>query len=209
MSSKKELCRSWKLYVITLPGPGLLEKVRQAILGGADVIQLRDKNATDEDLARQAKALLQVTRAMRAPLVINDRVLVAKISGADGVHLGQEDGALSAAKLALGENAIFGRSTHSPDQARAAQKEGFDYIGVGPVFETPTKPGRPAAGLDYVRFVSQNISIPFVAIGGVDENNVAQVRDAGAKAVAVVRAVMESRDPRLAAKRLKEKMERK
>ena len=209
MPSKKKLCQNWKLYVITQPDPALTEKVREAIRGGADVIQLRDKNATDEDLTRQAKKLLQVTHRLGVPLIVNDRTAVAKTSGADGVHLGQEDGSLNAAKTILGKNAIFGRSTHSPEQSLAAEKEGFDYIGVGPVFETPTKAGRPAAGLDTVRFASQNIRIPFIAIGGINAENIQQVMQAGAKAFAVVRAVLGSADPRRSARLLKTGIEEK
>ena len=204
MRSKKELCRSWKLYVITSPGPGLVEKVRQAVLGGADVVQLRDKLATDDDLVQQARQLLQVTRPAGIPLIVNDRVQAALSAGADGVHLGQDDGLLSEARRILGEDAIYGRSTHSVAQGLAAQKEGFDYIGVGPVFATPTKAGRPAVGLECVRAASSRFDVPFVAIGGIDERNIKEVVEAGAKAVAVVRAVMQSEDPRATTKKIKE-----
>ena len=201
--SKKEVCRDWKLYVITMPDTDLPQKVRQAVLGGADVVQLRDKDATDEDLTRQARALLEVTRPLGVPLIVNDRVRVAKAAGADGLHLGQEDGRLNAARMILGEDIILGRSTHSPEQVLAAEKEGFDYIGVGPVFETPTKAGRPAVGLELVRFAAQKCHVPFVAIGGIDQNNIRKVREAGAGAVAVVRAVFASDDARQAAGKLK------
>ena len=207
MPSKKGLCQNWKLYVITQPGPDLTEKVREAILGGADVIQLRDKNATDEDLTRQAKKLLRVAHSLGVPLLVNDRAAVASAAGADGVHLGQEDGPLNIAKVLLGNNAIIGRSTHSPEQAFAAEKEGFDYIGVGPVFETPTKAGRTAVGLDAVRSAAQNVRIPFVAIGGIDSGNIRQVMRAGARACAVVRAVLGSADPRCSARLLKTSLE--
>jgi thiamine-phosphate pyrophosphorylase len=163
---------------------------------------LRDKEASDEELLAQARALVRVTRRYRVPLLVNDRAAVAKSAGADGVHLGQEDGPLSEAKRVLGERAIFGRSAHTPEQVLAAQEEGFDYIGVGPVYATPTKPGRPGVGLDLVRFASANARIPFVAIGGIDRTNVRDVLDAGASAVAVVRAVMGSGDPERAARKL-------
>ena len=203
--SKKKLCRRWRLYVITMPDTTArqCEKVREAILGGADAIQLRDKLATDEDMTRQAKALLRVARAHQVPLIVNDRIAVAKQSGADGLHLGQDDGSLAAAKAVLGEHRIYGRSTHSPEQALGAEKEGFDYIGIGPVFETPTKAGRPAVGIELVRYAAANIGIPFVAIGGIDSGNIGPVRRAGARAVAVVRAVMDAADPRKAARELK------
>lgn len=208
MNSKRERCRNWKLYVITLPGPDLAENVGRAILGGADVIQLRDKGATDDDLLRQAKAILQVTGAFGVPLIVNDRVEVARASGADGVHLGQDDGPLNAARSILGDDALIGRSTHSLAQASAAEKEGFDYIGVGPIFATPTKAGRSPVGLECLRRVSEIVRIPFVAVGGIDKDNVAPVKKAGAKAVAVVRAVMGDPDPRLAAEILKRQMEK-
>jgi thiamine-phosphate pyrophosphorylase len=180
--------------------------VASALQGGASVIQLRDKEAKDDDLVRQVLALLKITRAARVPLIINDRIEVALRSGADGVHLGQTDAGLGEARSCLGEKAIIGRSTHSPEQALLAQREGFDYIGVGPVFGTPTKPDVKPVGLDLVRFASQNIHIPFVAIGGIDLTNIADVLAAGARTVAVVRAVMRAADPEWAAERLVEKI---
>lgn len=167
-------------------------------------MQLRDKSLCDADLADLARQLLAVTRPAGVPLIINDRIEVARVSGADGVHLGQEDGPLDSARRILGERAFIGRSTHSPEQGCAAQSEGFDYIGVGPVYATPTKPGSQAVGLEYVRWAAQHLSVPFVAIGGIDADNVAQVRNAGASAVAVVRAVLGAAEPDKAAQRIKE-----
>ena len=207
MRSKKGLCRDWKVYVIAdreaAGGRDLSEVVRSAIFGGADVIQLRDKKAPDRELCATASELLKITRAGGVPLIINDRILVAAEVKADGVHLGQEDEGLKAARRALGKKAIVGRSTHSPEQALKAQEEGFDYIGVGPVFATPTKPAYQPVGLEFVRFASGNIRIPFVAIGGIDEKNLKMVKAAGARAVAVVRAVMASQDPKLATETLR------
>lgn len=211
MPSKKKRCQGWRLYVITCPefrgDQSQKERVREAILGGADVIQLRDKNASDEELLCQAGDLLQVTRALGVPLIINDRVRVAKESGAEGVHLGQLDGSLSQARELLGNHAIFGRSTHSPEQGLSAQKEGFDYLGVGPVFSTPTKPDRASVGLEYVRYAANQFTIPFVAIGGINEENALQVLKSGARAIAVVRAVLGQADPRRKAENLKKKWE--
>ncbi len=207
---KKKSLKNWDLYVITDPQAigerKLVDVVRESLKGGASVIQLRDKSATDTQLIRQAKQLLQLTRPARIPLVINDRIRVAKLSGADGVHLGQEDGTLKDARKILGRNAIIGRSTHSKVQALNAQKEGFDYIGIGPVFKTPTKPSYRPAGLKLVRFAAKKIRIPFVAIGGINGKNVVLVKKAGAKAVAVVKAVMGSPEPRKAAAYLVNKM---
>ena len=186
--------------MITDPAAGsgdtLVKAVREAILGGAAVIQLRDKEATDKDLIKKAEQLLVLTRSAGIPLIVNDRISVAKKSGADGVHLGQDDASLKEARTLLGKRAIIGRSTHSPEQALAAQEEGFDYIGVGPVFSTPTKPSYAPVGLELVKFAAANVKIPFVAIGGIDPMNAAEVKKAGAKTVAVVRAVMASDNPK-------------
>lgn len=210
MISKKELCQNWKLYLVTDPSGSksrpLESTVELAIEGGADVVQLRDKNASREELAAQALRILKVTRPKGVALIINDHMEVCRQVGADGVHLGQEDASYAEARQILGEAALIGRSTHSPEQGLAAQKEGFDYIGVGPVFQTPTKPSYVPVGLDLVRFASQNIRIPFVAIGGIDGENAAQVRGAGAKTVAVVRAIMAAQDPRASAKKIYEAM---
>lgn len=208
MPSRKKHIQNWKLYVITDPAGAktrpLVETVRRAILGGASVVQLRDKSATDAELVELAKQLLVLTRSAKIPLIVNDRIAVAKKAKADGVHLGQDDASLEEARRILGPKAIIGRSTHSPEQALKAQEEGFDYIGVGPVFGTPTKPDYRPVGLELVRFAAANIRIPFVAIGGIDAANAAQVKLAGASTVAVVRAVMAADDPAESAQKLRE-----
>ncbi len=173
----------------------LAEAVREAVDGGASVIQLRDKLAGHAQIVSQAREILAITRPAGVPLIVNDSIEAARESGADGVHLGQDDASLAEAREALGPEAIIGRSTHSPAQALAAQNEGFDYIGVGPVFATPTKPSYEPVGLELVNFASKNITIPFVAIGGINEGNALRVREAGARTVAVVRAVMASENP--------------
>src|SRR5262245_4881146 len=141
MTSKSTLCQNWKLYVITdaaaAKGRDLADVVRAAIRGGADVVQLRDKNASDAELVKTANRLLAGTRTAGVPLIVNDRIAVAKQSGADRVHLGQDDASYADARAALGKDAIIGRSTHSPEQAVLAEEEGFDYVGVGPVYGTP------------------------------------------------------------------------
>lgn len=190
-----------------MSGRDLRQTVLAAVEGGADVIQLREKTLSDEDLTALAKSLLEITRPHEVPLIVNDRLQVAKASGVDGLHLGQEDGSLAEARLCLGEDAILGRSTHTPEQAVAAQKEGADYIGIGPVFKTPTKADYDPVGLELVSFAAKNISVPFVAIGGIDEKNAGLVRDAGARTIAVVRAVMASSDPKSAAHTLKRIMD--
>ena len=203
---KKNRCQDWKLYAITCPerlaGRALEDVVEQAILGGAGAVQLRDKRASNEELIAQVKRLLPVTRAHGVPLIVNDRAFVVLKTGADGLHLGQDDGPLEAARALLGGLVILGRSTHSPEQALAAEREGFDYIGVGPVFGTPTKPAVEPVGLALIEFAAKNVRIPFVAIGGIDGTNLGRVLASGARAVAVVRAVMGEPDPRGAAQEL-------
>jgi thiamine-phosphate pyrophosphorylase len=165
-------------------------------------VQLRLKEASDAELLAAARSLLPITRKAGIPLIVNDRAQVARDAGADGVHLGQDDGPLEAARAIVGPDRLIGRSTHSREQALRAQEEGFDYIGVGPVFSTPTKPTYEPVGLDLVRFAAANIRIPFVAIGGIDATNAREVHRAGAGCVAVVRAVMGSSDPLKASRRL-------
>jgi thiamine-phosphate pyrophosphorylase len=151
-------------------------------------------------LAERCRELLPAGGATL--FVVNDRVDIAMAAGADGVHLGQDDLPLAAARR-LWPRGLVGRSTHSLGQALAAQAEGADYIGVGPVWATPTKPGRPAVGLELVRAVAAaQLRIPWVAIGGVDAGNVGAVLAAGARAIAAVRAVTAASDPEAAARGL-------
>lgn len=210
MRSKKMSCQSWKLYVVTDPalpaGRDLLDTVRAAVEAGASVVQLRDKSASDEELKHLAAGLLKITRKAGIPLIINDRLDVASAVGADGLHLGQDDGDIRLARRILGESSIIGRSTHSPAQALAAVKEGVDYLAVGPIFRTPTKSQAQPVGLELVSFAAQNIKLPFVAIGGIDEQNAGAVRRAGAHCIAVVRAVIKASDPKKASQKLLEIM---
>ena len=201
-----------RLYVIAspaAPGQDLTHAVLQALRGGADVIQLRDKVLSAGELLRSARALKKICQAHDALFVVNDRLDIALASGADGVHLGQDDLPVASAReiarrYAPGRDFIIGCSTHSLDQALRAQDEGADYLGCGPVFATPTKPDYQARGLELVRQYRRKIRIPFVAIGGIDAGNISQVVAAGARCAAVVRAVMDSPDPEMAARSLKE-----
>lgn len=195
-----------RLYVVTAaedPPERVLATVGAACEAGAEVVQLRRKG---ED-ARLVLRLAERCRALVPAggptlLVVNDRVDIALAAGADGVHLGQDDLPLAAARR-IWPQGLLGRSTYSLAQALAAETEGADYIGVGPVWATPTKPGRPAVGLELVSAVAgAGLRIPWVAIGGVDAGNIAEVLAAGAAAVAVVRAVTAAADPAAAARRL-------
>ena len=207
MKSNENSCSNWRLYVIVDAAASrdrdLAEIARAAIRGGADVIQLRAKFATSEQLRNQARRLLAVTRPSGVPLIINDRPDIAADMGADGVHLGQDDMPLAEARMRLPAGAILGKSTHSFDQAIAAEKEGADYIGVGPIFATPTKPAYGKVGLPLIGQVAARVRIPFVCIGGIDAGNLKDVLAAGARCAAVVRAVCGADDPAAAAGALK------
>ena len=174
-----------------------------AIKGGADCIQWRDKKAPDAEFFTVAQRLRSLTRQKGTLFVVNDRVAVAMLVEADGVHLGQEDLPLQEARRLVGPAMLIGRSTHSLAQAQEAQSQGADYIGVGPIFSTPTKPGTPAVGIDLIRHIKPAIQIPWVAIGGIDPKTLPLVSSAGSTRVAVVRAVTGAADPESAARALK------
>ena len=200
-------CSAWQLYVIidrtTVRRAGLAAVAASAIRGGADVIQLRDKTASARELITEASRLRALTEPAGIPLVINDRADVALAAGAAGVHLGQDDLSLQDARTILGPHRLIGKSTHSLDQAIQAEREGADYIGVGPIFSTPTKPDYGSVGLGLIRQVASAVSVPVVCIGGIERQNLAQVLAAGARCVAVVRAVCLSPDPEATTRGLK------
>ena len=202
--------KPFSLYVITDPsaqkGRDHLEVLVKALEGGADVVQLRDKQASREELITIGRKLKPVCRKWGALFLVNDRVEIAEGVDADGVHLGQDDLSIEAARSLLGKERLLGRSTHSLDQALRAQAEGADYIGVGPVFQTPTKPDYPPVGTALISQVKERIRIPFVAIGGIGPTTLESVLDAGADSVAVVRAVVAQGDIREATERLKQKL---
>lgn len=196
------------LYGITMPPPlgkKYEEMVEEACEGGADIIQLRIKGA-GPDVLPLAKRLREICHDHHVLFIVNDSAELALTSRADGVHLGQEDMSLAQAREILGVKAVCGKSTHSLEQARAAMEEGADYIAVGPIFPTPTKPDYPPVGLDLIREVKKIASVPFVAIGGIDETNLDGVLSAGAERVAFVRAIFGAEDIRAATRRLKEKV---
>jgi thiamine-phosphate pyrophosphorylase len=195
------------LYVISgqcfTPDRELLKVMEDALAGGATVIQLREKNMTVREMVEVGSKLQELARRYCATFIINDHVDVALAIDADGVHLGQDDLSVSEARAKLGSKKIIGLSTHSLEQALAAAALPLDYLGVGPVFTTPTKPEALPVGLELVANVSRRLTVPFVAIGGIDETNLEQVLDAGASNVAVIRAVVAAEDVVGAASRLK------
>jgi thiamine-phosphate pyrophosphorylase len=203
-----------RLYVITCPpkeGPdGYEPMVRAACEGGADVVQFRDKLITGKERYRVAARLRNICRDAGVIFIVNDALEVALAVGADGVHLGQDDLPVREAKKLMHpmgiKNFLVGCSTHSLEQAQEAERQGADYIGIGPVFATPTKPTYNPVGLELVRAVTSRVRVPHVAIGGIDATNVGQVLAAGAERVAVVRAVCGADDITTAAKQLKQRI---
>jgi len=164
--------------------------------GGADLLQLRAKNHDLATIRRVARCLLPRCRAAGVPFILNDHPALAAAIGADGAHLGQDDGPLAAARLIMGPDKLLGRSTHSLAQARAALAEGFDYIGFGPLFPTPTKPGRPAIGLSDIVAMEREVGIriPAFCIGGVGRDNLTEVLAAGARRVVIVSDLLRAAD---------------
>ncbi len=179
-----------------------IEVAEEAILGGADCLQLREKGLDGGELLRRARMLVDLCHRHDILCIINDRPDIAVLSDADGVHVGQEDLPAVEARKIVGPGRIVGVSTHRIEQARQAVLDGADYIGVGPVFPSMTKTRGFVAGLDYARQVAGEIPISAVAIAGINETNVMQVMETGVKAVAVTAAVISCDDPRQAAQSL-------
>lgn len=186
-----------RLYVITPARPDLEPFLEAAVRGGVDIVQIRDKERGDEELRPVLEHARDVTRRLRVPLVVNDRPDLAAECGADYVHVGQEDMPVDEARRF---NVRVGLSTHAEDEIDAA---GADYIAVGPVYSTPTKEGRPAVGLELVRYAASRARGPWFAIGGIDASNAADVVAAGATRLAVVRAIGDAADPEAAARALR------
>ena len=205
MDSRRERLRRARLYFVTDVRPGLEELLAVALAGGVDMVQLRDKSASDAELRRAAAVFRRLCDEHGALFWLNDRPDLAGACGADGVHVGQDDMPVADARRVAGANVLVGLSTHSPAQLDAALAAGeADQLSVGPVWETPTKEGRPAAGLDYVRHAARVAgSRPWFAIGGIDLGNVREVIAAGASRVVVVRAIRDAGDPRAAAAALR------
>jgi thiamine-phosphate pyrophosphorylase len=193
-----------RLYLVCDARPA--DFVRAALAGGVDVLQLRDKTADDAAILCAAETFRACCEEAGALFVVNDRPDLAAAAGADGVHVGQADAAVDAARAVVGPDRLVGRSTHSPRQLVEAR--GVDYVAVGPVRETPTKPGRPAIGLDPVRYAAAHARVPWFAIGGIDPETIGAVIEAGARRVVVVRAIAGAPDPEAAARALRSALDR-
>ena len=182
-----------------------VEIVESAIRGGVDIVQLREKGANARERYELCKELRELTREAEIPLVVNDRVDLATAIDADGVHLGDDDLPISAAREQIGTDAIVGRSVSTPEAAREAESEGAYYLGVGAVYGTTSKdtdPEQSNIGLDRVRAIRETTDLPFVGIGGVTPDNARPVVEAGADGVAVISAITAAEDPEAATRRL-------
>jgi thiamine-phosphate pyrophosphorylase len=187
-----------RLYVVTdaRRQRGDLEPFLRAVAGAsADLLQLRDKTADDDQLRAAAAVFRRVCDDTGALFVLNDRPDLAVEVGADGIHVGQDDAHPDDVRATVGPDLLIGRSTHSPGQLDASGEEDVDYVAVGPVHATPTKEGRPAVGLDPIRYAAVHAAHPWFAIGGIDTVTIDDVLEAGARRVVVVRAVTEATDP--------------
>ena len=186
-----------RLYLITAARPDLAKFLEAAVRGGVDIVQIREKSLPDGELLAVLREAREVTRRLGVPLVVNDRPDLAALAEADYVHVGQDD-------LPVESTRHFGlpvgQSTHATDEL---DRTTADYAGVGPVYATPTKEGRPATGLELVRYAARQARVPWFAIGGIDETNAAEVVAAGAGRIAVVRAICDAPDPERAAATLR------
>ena len=194
--------RDARLYFVADRG-GMAHALDGALAGGADVFQLRDKDASDDELLAAAESARERCHAAGALFVLNDRPDLAAECGADGVHVGQDDVTVQRARQHVGHDAIVGLSTHSIQQAQAGCRGGADYIAVGPVHATPTKEGRPAIGVDPLRYAASHVDVPWFAIGGIDADTVGAVVKAGARRIVVVRAIAQADDPEATARALR------
>ena len=181
--------------------------VGEVLAGGADVIQYREKGLDDREWLSRARKVRILSAGAHARLILNDRPDLARLASADGVHLGQQDVALRDARRIVGPSALIGVSTHEPTQLDNAVIEGASYLGVGPVFSSSTKDFADLAGLAYVRHAAETTNLPWFAIGGITEENLDQVLDAGATRIAVSAAVVRAEQPREAAAALRRRLE--
>ncbi|MHB1013418.1 MAG: thiamine phosphate synthase [Desulfobacteria bacterium] len=203
----------WRLHVLTdtkaSRGRSHFQVAEAAIAGGADVLQLRDKEASSGELYREALRLRKLTREAKVPFIVNDRLDIALAADADGVHVGQSDLPASVVRKIMGPGKILGVSVVTVEEALRAEKDGADYLGVGPVFEARgTKPDtRAPLGVDRIARIRGHCRLPIVAIGGINAENARKVREAGADAAAVISAIVSADDIEQAARRLRRELE--
>jgi thiamine-phosphate pyrophosphorylase len=203
---RRERLNASRLYLVCAEQSD--EFLAAVLSAGVDLVQLRMKDAADVSIVAAGRRFARAAAEHGALFILNDRPDLVAPAGADGVHVGQDDVAVADARALVGGERLVGLSTHSPAQVDAAAGVDVDYIGVGPVHATPTKPGRPAVGLELVRYAAEHATVPFFAIGGIAPANVDAVRSAGAERVAVVRALTEAADPGSVARRLRQAISR-
>ena len=194
------------LYAVTdrncLHGISLEDAVEQAILGGVTCVQLREKDMDDDELIEEASKLAEICHRHNVPLIVNDNFIAAMKSGADGVHVGIEDAPVKEIRRIAGENFIIGATAKTVEQAKRAEADGADYLGVGAVFPSPTKKNALRITPDMLREICSSVKIPAVAIGGISHDNVREIKDCGQVGIAVVSAVFAAEDIRKAAEEL-------
>jgi len=207
---KEKLLSKVLLYVIAdkkvCGDKNIEEVISQAIDGGAQMIQYRDKESDNEKFFKIASRLKEICTEKNVPFIINDRVIIALKTDADGVHLGQKDLSIKQARGILGSEKILGKSAETIQQAKEAEEEGADYVGIGPIFHTPSKQIKASIGLDIIRKTKGILRIPFFAIGGINLNNLDQIVQAGGKRIAVISAIATSDDMKSSAEKLLEKL---
>jgi thiamine-phosphate pyrophosphorylase len=202
---RRERLRTARLYFVceALPGGRDPEALLNAALGGGvDIVQLREKELGREEIERSAQTFRRLCDTYSALFIVNDDPYLAQTCNADGVHVGQDASAAKAREL-LGPEAIIGLSTHSQEQLAASGGQPLDYVSIGPVWETPTKEGRPGVGLGLVEHAAAEAPHPFFAIGGIDPTNAAEVIAAGARRLGVVRAIRDAAEPTAVAEELR------
>jgi thiamine-phosphate pyrophosphorylase len=205
---RRERLRTARLYFVCEALPDGREPealLRAALDGGVDIVQLREKELDRQTVERSARTFRRLCDTYSALFVVNDDPYLARYCDADGVHLGQDDMPVAEARRILGPEMIIGLSTHSKEQIAAAggAPAAVDYVSVGPIWETPTKAGRPGVGLGLISHAAEHASHPFFAIGGIDPSNAARVVEAGARRLAVVRAIRDAADPAAAVESLR------
>ena len=195
------------LYLVTdRSGMGDCEfesKIRSAVEGGCTMVQLREKNINSYLMYQRALSIKKITDEYHIPLIINDRLDIMLAVGADGVHLGQQDIPVKIVRRLIGKDKIIGVSAHCPEEAEKAERDGADYLGVGAIFPTETKKDIIITPVDVLREIKETVSVPVVAIGGINQNNINTLKGSHVDGVAVISAIMKSKDPKGSAAALK------
>ncbi len=208
MVSRTEMISRTSLYLCTPIVDNVSEFVDQTLEGGVDIVQLREKQLPDQDILEKARTLQRLCRSRSVPFIVNDRPDIALLAEADGVHVGQDDIKVSDVRRLIGTGRILGLSTHSRTELMEALTLDIDYVSVGPIEPTPTKPGREGTGEDFLNFASKVARLPFFVTGGVDPTKIRHLKEVGASRFVVVRYLVNAKDPKAAAQQLKVEIQR-